>query len=638
MTTTTEEDRLLTAWKTSRDAVSFQSLCERYVGLVESVCWRQRSSDVGEAVQAVFLVLARRAGSVAGSSLGAWLTTTAQRVVRDQHRAAARRRRYELEAAVEQARQRADTEPVWAEAREHLDEALDSLSAGRREAILRFYFAGQPQAEVAAELGCSVAAVKMRVHEGLEHLRAFFARKGLALGTVALASGLASEATASDPALVATCVQTVLNPAAAPGAAALANGVITAMIIKTATLVAAATILVGSCLTAALVLGAEPPPPASTAPVPLATAPVPLDPSANAALDWWRAFEFLPKEDDPIWKLADKPNSLLPDPVANSVFTGDCLSLRLLALGVANPYCDWGVDASSEGMGALLPHAGKMRSLVRLGLLRARWHAQRGEKHEAVDDLLTVLRTARLFSSRRPLLIDFMVSMGLESLTISTAGKIAPQLDAAQRQRLLAALPGLPVGATTADALDGEIGAVSWSVGQFLAIPVEKRLHMLEGLVGTSGEEKSFDASMVTDASLNSLLVAYPIEVARWKTLLRRPPAERLRTEPMFTTGERAPHPLIDPLAPAWSMVGASEIRVLLLRDQLSAALDYLDRGEPALAGHLDILTGKPFQLEKTTTGFRLTASIPGQKKGAELTVGEAPSEAPTTATPASDF
>jgi sulfatase modifying factor 1 len=277
MTTMTEDDRLLAAWKTSHDAKAFQTLCERYAGLVESVCWRQRSPDAGEAVQAVFLVLARRAGSVAGSSLGAWLTTTAQRVVRDQHRGAARRRRHEQEAAVEQARQRADTEPVWAEAREHLDEALASLSAGRREAILRFYFAGQPQAEVAAELGCSVAAVKMRVHEGLEGLRAFLARKGLALGAVALASGLASEATASEPALVTTCVQTVLTPATAPGAAALANGVVTAMIIKTATLIAAGLVLVGSCLTAALVVGAEPAP--TPVAVPAAPTPVPAAPA-----------------------------------------------------------------------------------------------------------------------------------------------------------------------------------------------------------------------------------------------------------------------------------------------------------------------------------------------------------------------
>ena len=275
MSPTIDDAHLLTAWQQRHDAEAFRVLCERHAGLIEAVCRRQGSPDVAEAVQAVFLTLARRAGSVSIICLAGMLTTTAQRVVIDQHRRAARRRRHEQEAAMAQARQRAadGADHTWEEARQHLDAALASLSAGRREAILRFYLEGRPQAEVAAELGCSVDAVKTRVKEGLEVLRVFFARKGIALGGVALASGLASEATASDPTLVATCVQTVLTPAVAPGAAALANGVITAMIIKTATLAAAGLVLAGSCLTAALVMGAEPAPTPAAVPPPPTPAP-----------------------------------------------------------------------------------------------------------------------------------------------------------------------------------------------------------------------------------------------------------------------------------------------------------------------------------------------------------------------------
>lgn len=112
---------------------------------------------------------------------------------------------------------------------------------------------------MAAQLGCTVDAVKTRVHEGLACLRSFFARKGIAVGVVALSSGLAREAIASEPTLVATCVQTALTPAAAPGAMALANGVNLAMYIKTATLVGAGCILAGTCLTAAWVLRTKTP-------------------------------------------------------------------------------------------------------------------------------------------------------------------------------------------------------------------------------------------------------------------------------------------------------------------------------------------------------------------------------------------
>jgi hypothetical protein len=64
---------------------------------------------------------------------------------------------------------------------------------------------------------------------------------------------------------------------------------------------------------------------------------------------------------------------------------------------------------------------------------------------------------------------------------------------------------------------------------------------------------------------------------------------------------------------------------VLLLREQLLAALDYLERGEAALADHLDVLTGKPFRFEKTADGFRLLGDVPDLKKGATLAIGESP-------------
>ena len=304
MSPTHDDTHLLAAWHVQRDTDAFRALCDRYCGLVAATSRRQGSPDVAEAVQAVFLVLARRAGLVSGTSLGGWLTATAKRVVKDQHRDAARRRRHEQEAAVEQARQRvADgADPVWEEARQHLDAALASLSAGRREAILRFYLAGRPQAEVAAELGCSVDAVKTRVHEGIEGLRRFFARKGIALGAVAVVSGLVSEATASELTMVATCVQTVLTPATAPGAAALAHGVVTAMVIKTATLVAAGLVLVGSCLTAALVVGAESAPTPAAASTPQTSTETPSIRSVVITPrdgDAWEVFRDLERQGGP---------------------------------------------------------------------------------------------------------------------------------------------------------------------------------------------------------------------------------------------------------------------------------------------------------------------------------------------------
>lgn len=631
MTNSPDDDgALLAAWSAARDESAFRRLCDRHAALVAAACRRQGSPDADEAAQAVFLILARRAGLLTGTGLAGWLHGTARRVVAHQRRAAARRRRHEQEAAVEFDRQQsvAAPEPLWADARQHLDEALASLSAGRREAVLRFHLQGKTQAEVAAELGCSADAVKTRVHEGLERLRSFFARRGVALGASAVAAGLASECAAAEPALAAACARSVLVPASAPGVTALATGVTTAMLIKTTALAVAATTLVGSCLTAALLVSAESPP--VPAPAAVATSP---DPSANAALDWWRAIDAMPKEDEPIWKLADLQSSKLPDPVADAQFNRPCLALDQLALGASNAYCAWGVDAAQEGAAAILPYMGRMRSLVRLIILRARWHAQRGEKAEAVDDLVVVLRTARLISSRQPLLMDFLLGLGCERLAIDAAGRVALQLDEVQRRRLLAAASGLPAGVSAADALESETGMVRCEIGRMLALPMQRRIATMANLMGKRGLLDSLALSaQATDASLKTCLDAFPVEVARWQALLRRPPAERLRKEPAFSTGDKAPHPLLEVLAPAVQQIAANELRVLLLREQLLAALDYLDRGEPALADHLDVLTGKPFRLEKTASGFRLLADIPEAKQGATLVVGESPPAAPAAA------
>ena len=264
----------LQAWCHGRDAEAFQRLCERHVGLVTAACRRQGSPDVEEAVQAVFLVLARRAASVSPSTLGGWLTITARRVVRDQRRAATRRRLHEQQAAYETTHQHstsddpATSEPDWCEVRQQLDAALASLSPARREAVVRFYLEGKPQAQIASELGCSVDAVKTRVHESLARLRSFFARRGLAINSVALAAGLTREATASDPSLVAACTHSALTPAVAPGAAALAHGVVTAMVIKTAALTATGLLLVGSSLFVVSTTSAATAPAGVSAPAP----------------------------------------------------------------------------------------------------------------------------------------------------------------------------------------------------------------------------------------------------------------------------------------------------------------------------------------------------------------------------------
>ncbi|GDY13746.1 hypothetical protein LBMAG53_26240 [Planctomycetota bacterium] len=252
-----DDTALLSAWRQRHDEESFQVLCQRHWGFIISTCRRLASPDPDEAAQAVFILLARRPQAVGdpGHLIG-WLLGTARWVVAHQHRAARRRRRYEQEAAMEQTRNR-DAEPVdWSQAKPILDRALLRLTTARREALVRYYLEGKTQAAVATELGCSVDAVKTRIHEGLEQLRACLARQGLRIGIGALASGLASECGSCEPASPPADI-TTSNPGPAT---TLANGVHTAMVMKSAIIAACAcaTGLVLITGTFALVMSSEP--------------------------------------------------------------------------------------------------------------------------------------------------------------------------------------------------------------------------------------------------------------------------------------------------------------------------------------------------------------------------------------------
>lgn len=223
---------LLCAWRDRRDDTALAELCRRHGGLVRASCLRMRATDAEEAVQAVFVILSQKPGAIGDADrLAGWLLGTARRVVAHQRRARARRLRHEREAAmVQMAIAQADgtgeggAGGVWEDARELLDEALSRLSPGRREALVRFYLQGQPQSEVAADLGCSVDAVKTRVHEGLVALRAFFSRRGVGLSIAALASGLAAEARAAETDL--SVLDTPVESMPMPGAQELAGHVL----------------------------------------------------------------------------------------------------------------------------------------------------------------------------------------------------------------------------------------------------------------------------------------------------------------------------------------------------------------------------------------------------------------------------
>jgi RNA polymerase sigma factor (sigma-70 family) len=204
--------QLLRRFAEARDEAAFELLARRHGSMVLGVC-RRVLGDVHEAedaLQATFLVLARKAATVARyRSVGGWLHTVAQRVAL---RARARRA---TRTAHEQLQEKPAASPdpaaevAWAEVRRVIDEEVSRLPEKYRVPFVLFHLEGRSNAEVAQEFGCAVGTVESWLTRARERLRVSLTRRGLAPASGLLAALAAPEswlpqATAAARAVLAT--------------------------------------------------------------------------------------------------------------------------------------------------------------------------------------------------------------------------------------------------------------------------------------------------------------------------------------------------------------------------------------------------------------------------------------------------
>ena len=168
---------------------AFETLVSRYLGLVHSSALRQvRDPQLAEEItQTVFIILARKAGSLGSKTiLPGWLYKTTRYVASAALKMQHRRERREQEAHMQTADQEPETDSVWQQLSPLLDEAMTQLRDKDRDVIVLRFFQNKSLREVGATFGMNEYAAQKRVARGLEKLRAFFEGHGISTSTGAI--------------------------------------------------------------------------------------------------------------------------------------------------------------------------------------------------------------------------------------------------------------------------------------------------------------------------------------------------------------------------------------------------------------------------------------------------------------------
>jgi RNA polymerase sigma factor (sigma-70 family) len=229
---------LLKRYAEAGDQAAFAAVVSRHTPMVLDVCNRllHSQADAEDACQAVFLVLARKAGVNRWQlSVANWLYTTARRVARNARVSASRRARREGAAAVPESVTPVDRMSSR-ELLAALDEELDRLPPRYREPLVLCYLEGLTRDEAAARLGVPDGTLKKQLERGRKKLADALTARGCALG-----AALLTTATFPAPGISSTrLLDSILSAAGgSPSAtvAALAQGVAVNGIISKALLI-----------------------------------------------------------------------------------------------------------------------------------------------------------------------------------------------------------------------------------------------------------------------------------------------------------------------------------------------------------------------------------------------------------------
>src|ERR1035437_2802251 len=181
----TADMTLLREFAATRSETAFAQIVARHLNLVHAAA-RRRTGDAPlaeEVAQAVFLILARKAGSLGPKTiLTGWLYRTTQYAAADALQQQRRRQQREHQAYMETTFNPPETAAAWQQIAPVLEAAMDGLGERDRHAVLLRYFEQRTPAEVGAALGMSEDGARLRVNRALDKLRAKLGKAGVTPG------------------------------------------------------------------------------------------------------------------------------------------------------------------------------------------------------------------------------------------------------------------------------------------------------------------------------------------------------------------------------------------------------------------------------------------------------------------------
>ena len=265
------DGQLLDAFIERREEAAFAALVRRHGPMVWAVCLRvlRNHHDAEDAFQATFLVLVRKATSILPREMVVnWLYGVARQTALKARATISKRRMRERQTA-EMPEPAVAGHDLWNDLRLLLDQELSRLPDKYRVAIVLCDLECKPRKEVARQLGLPEGTVASRLATARTMLAKRLARQGLGVCGGSLAAVLSQKATVA--CVPASAVNStigaargfVVGQAAASGmisakVAALTDGVLRIMFLKTLKTVAAMALVVGMVtLTTTMVAGGK---------------------------------------------------------------------------------------------------------------------------------------------------------------------------------------------------------------------------------------------------------------------------------------------------------------------------------------------------------------------------------------------